>query len=100
LSRSCEGVGITYQHIPELGIATEKRKSLATQADYDALFADYERYSLPNKQDALAMIHRWIEGGAHVALTCYEHSPEQCHRHCVAEALERKLGAGGSTLHL
>ena len=100
LAKSCEGVGITYEHIPELGIATEKRKSLESQSDYDALFAKYERYSLPKKHDALARILAWINDGRHVALTCYEHAPEQCHRHCVAEALEKKLGASFTTQHL
>jgi uncharacterized protein (DUF488 family) len=100
LSKSCEGVGIAYEHIPELGIATDKRKSLTSQVDYDALFAAYERYSLPTKQHSLARILTWMNDGKHVALTCYEHAPEQCHRHRVAEALERKLGASGTTHHL
>src|SRR5437588_3825906 len=39
LSKACEGVGIRYEHLPELGIAAEKRRELDTQADYDALFA-------------------------------------------------------------
>jgi uncharacterized protein (DUF488 family) len=100
LSKSCEGIGIRYEHLPELGIAAEKRQSLETQADYDALFAAYERDSLPKRHDALAKIHHWITNGEHVALTCYEHLPEQCHRHCVAEALERKLGQGAAAQHL
>jgi uncharacterized protein (DUF488 family) len=91
LSKSCEGVGIHYEHLPELGIAGEKRKSLETQADYDALFAAYARYSLPRRRHALGSIAGWIEDGEHVALTCYEHAPGQCHRHCIAEALETKL---------
>src|SRR5262249_34427565 len=42
LAKGCEGVGLRYQHLPELGIASEQRQNLTTQADYDALFADYE----------------------------------------------------------
>jgi uncharacterized protein (DUF488 family) len=92
LSKSCEGVGIRYEHLPELGIATEERRGLDTQADYDALFAIYERHSLPKQHAALIKIKQWIESGERVALTCYEQSPEQCHRHCVAEALTQKFG--------
>ena len=33
LARGCEGVGIRYEHLPELGIASEQRQSLDTQAD-------------------------------------------------------------------
>jgi hypothetical protein len=35
-----------------------------------------------------------------VALTCYERLPEQCHRRCVAKALERELGKGLAAKHL
>lgn len=92
LSKACEGVGIRYEHLPELGIASEERRELNDQADYDALFAVYERDSLPHQTAALAKIRGWIErDGQRVALTCYEAQPCQCHRHCVAEALE-KLG--------
>lgn len=92
LSKACDGVGIHYAHVPELGIASEDRRGLATQADYDALFAIYERESLPLQADAVARIGRVVAQGERVALTCYERAPEQCHRHCVAEALELRFG--------
>jgi len=100
LSKSCDGVGIRYEHLPQLGIATEKRRGLDTQADYDALFAIYERDSLPNQREALIKIQQWIDAGERVALTCYENLPEQCHRHCVAEALEQKIGQRYTAQHL
>jgi hypothetical protein len=100
LSKSCEGVGIRYEHLPDLGIASEERRELETQKDYDALFASYERESLPRQGEALSKIKVWIESGERVALTCYEHSPGQCHRHCVAEALEREVGRRCAALHL
>jgi uncharacterized protein (DUF488 family) len=100
LAKGCEGVGIRYEHLPELGIASEQRQSLETQADYDALFADYERESLPLQGVALAKIEGWIRSGERVALTCYERLPEQCHRHCVAEALERDFGKALAAKHL
>lgn len=88
LANACAGVGIWYEHLPELGIASEQRQELSLQEDYDALFAVYEQDYLPTQGEALAKIKTWIEGGARVALTCYEHLPDQCHRHCVAEKLE------------
>ena len=42
LAKACEGAGIRYEHIPNLGIISEKRKDLKNQSDYDALFDDYE----------------------------------------------------------
>lgn len=100
LSSSCEGLGIRYEHLPELGIDGERRRELLTQADYDALFADYERDDLPKQQKALDQIVDWIKNGERVALTCYESEPYQCHRHCVAEALERIADRDGPVEHL
>jgi Protein of unknown function, DUF488 len=100
LARGCEGVGIRYEHLPELGIASEQRRGLDTQADYDTLFESYERTWLPKQGESLKKIHGWIAAGERAALTCYEHLPQQCHRHCVAEALEALLGKDLSARHL
>lgn len=100
LARGCEGVGIRYEHLPDLGIASDQRRGLETQEDYDALFAEYERSWLPAQGKDLDRIHRWVAAGACVALTCYEHLPQQCHRHCVAEALEARLGNDLRANHL
>lgn len=97
LKNACENVGIRYEHLPQLGIDSEDRRNLDTQADYDALFEDYERKSLPKHTEALATIRQWVADGERVALTCYEALPCQCHRHCVAEALE---GTGKNRLQV
>jgi len=100
LSKGCEGVGIRYEHLPELGIASEERRELHTQADYDALFATYERENLPRQTAALGIIRGWVQAGERVALTCFERRPEQCHRHCVAEAMARTFGRRFAPQHL
>jgi hypothetical protein len=89
LSKACEGLGIRYEHFPELGIPSEARRNLKTQAEYDRLFAEYERENLPRQTNALNQIRSWVEQGERVALTCFERLPQQCHRHCVAKKLER-----------
>jgi uncharacterized protein (DUF488 family) len=100
LAKGCDGVGIRYEHLPELGIASEQRQSLGTQADYDALFVEYERVTLPEQGEALAKIREWVRSGERVGLTCYELLPQQCHRHCLAEALERDFGKALAAKHL
>lgn len=100
LSRACEGVSIRYEHLPELGIASDERRNLETQADYDALFARYKQNDLPKRGAALSKIHGWIKQGDRVALTCYEAQVCQCHRRCVAEAVERISGANMRAHHL
>ncbi|MGH7655719.1 MAG: DUF488 family protein [Gemmatimonadaceae bacterium] len=100
LSKGCAGVGIKYEHLPELGIESDKRKSLETQADYDALFVEYVRDTLPAQAAALERVRGWIRDGEAVALTCYERLPTQCHRHCVSDALADVLGPGITPTHL
>jgi hypothetical protein len=100
LANACEGVGIAYRHIPELGIASEQRRSLNTQADYDALFETYRRETLPLQSIFLSQIREWSHAGGNIALTCYEHNPQQCHRHCISEELEREYGKEFTATHL
>lgn len=100
LSSACEGVGIRYEHLPELGIASSRRQALRSQDDYDALFDDYEQTMLPREARALAVIVDWVREGGSIALTCYEKTPDQCHRHCVAQALEHVLGKDFAARHL
>src|SRR6266568_3064223 len=90
LSKACEGVGIRY----------EQRQELDTRADYDALFAEHERQSLPQQRPTLEKIRGWVAVGERVALTCFERLPEQCHRHRVAEALEHMSGEKLKAHHL
>lgn len=101
LSNACEGVGIRYEHLPELGIASDKRRNLETQKDYDALFAMYEREYLPHQEAAVSLISQWLlREEQRVALTCFEELPHQCHRHCVAKALEGSGSRRLVTIHL
>ena len=101
LSHACEGVGIRYEHVPELGIPSADRQELNVQADYDRLFAKYQRDILPRQTAAVQRIGRWVVyDGQRVALTCYERLPEQCHRRCVAIAVERQFGPLLASSHL
>ncbi|MDH4099504.1 MAG: DUF488 domain-containing protein [Nitrospirota bacterium] len=101
LQHACEGLGIRYVHMPELGIASEDRQHLETKADYTALFIIYKRDELSKQGASIRKIARWVaEGSQRVALTCYELQPEQCHRHCVAEAVYARLGKDYDIDHL
>jgi len=100
LESSCEKIGIQYQHLPQLGIASVERRDLLTRKDYDALFEKYRRTYLPRQQDALNIIRSWLAKGQRVALTCYERQPEQCHRHCVANALQKQAKTNFTLEHL
>lgn len=89
LARACAETGIRYEHLPELGIESDKRRGVVTDADYQALFARYRSEWLPKQPEALGQVLAWVHGGEHVALTCYERQAKHCHRYCVAEELRR-----------
>jgi uncharacterized protein (DUF488 family) len=89
LQKACEGVGIKYIHIPELGIESEQRQTLNTQHDYDVLFERYEQTTLRNNWKYLLGVREIISQHGRVCLTCFEKDPKQCHRTRVAQALMR-----------
>ena len=92
LANACNGVGIHYAHLPELGIESARRKGLSTRSDYAALFGTYQCRILPGKTDALDRIRGWLKADASIVLTCYERDPYSCHRQYVALALNGSAG--------
>lgn len=93
LAEGCAGVGIRYEHVPELGVASADRKALDTPEALAALFDRYRRETLPREAAHVARIVEWIEAGEVVALTCFEREPLECHRHLVAEAVQAQTSA-------
>lgn len=92
LQLACEGVGIKYIHIPELGIESDQRQSLNTQADYDRLFEEYRNTVLTRSDDYLERIVDLIDSDERVALTCFEKNVEQCHRTQIARKIMSREG--------
>jgi uncharacterized protein (DUF488 family) len=89
LKSIADKLSITYVHIPELGIASDKRKHLNTQEDYDNLFYDYESTTLKCNQMALQPMLDCLNKNESIALTCFEADPNKCHRTRVANTLMR-----------
>lgn len=87
LRMACEGVGIQFIHIPEVGIVSDKRKELNNQRDYDALFEDYRETILPQTLTQQQDILNLIKKNDRVAITCFEANICQCHRKHLAEAI-------------
>ncbi len=100
LSTACKGVGIRYEHIPGLGISSDRRRGLKTSADYLRLFAEYDSVDLPQRHEELAEISAWVRSGEAVALTCFEREPEHCHRGRLAAMIERTSKPQTSIEHL
>lgn len=97
LSTLLPKLGIEYRHIPDLGIESEKRTDLNTEADYNQLFEDY-RETLPDKKNSLNRLEDLLMKHKRIALTCFEKEHKSCHRHCVSDYLEKESGFGVSHL--
>lgn len=95
-----EKVGISYFHLPELGIASHLRKELYATNDYAVLFDYYSKEILPTQDFALSKLKQMIVDYHRVAITCFEANPLMCHRHKIAEQLEVDPELNISVFHL
>lgn len=100
LSTACWKVGITYIHMPELGIPSEYRQTLEKQHDYENLFELYERKILPTQMNSLSKLNSLVEKHGRIAITCFEACEKQCHRGRVAVALKKLPGWNIPISHL
>jgi uncharacterized protein (DUF488 family) len=87
LKNACEGVGIIYYHLPDVGIDSDQRQMLNTQQDYDKLFERYVVDVLPNTSSTQSFILQLLLDYRRVALTCFEAQCCQCHRSHLAKAI-------------
>ncbi len=83
-----EGVGIRYEHFPELGIESQKRQELNSKSDYEVLFEDYRQHTLPSKKKAIHAVYEEFRISKRIALTCFEKEAECCHRNSLAHAMK------------
>ncbi|MDG2431921.1 DUF488 family protein [Flavobacterium sp.] len=100
LKTACNGVGIEYIHIPEVGIDSEKRQELKTQNDYDCLFEEYKEKNLKNSVDSQTEILNLLTKNKRIALTCFEADICQCHRKYLSEAITNLKGFKYKLEHL
>jgi uncharacterized protein (DUF488 family) len=100
LKKACEGVGIDYEHIPALGIDSDKRQELKTQSDYDKLFSQYKSETLSRTYSQQEHILELLKKHKRIALTCFEANICQCHRKHLAEAVTMLPGFDYELKHI
>lgn len=100
LQKACNGVGIEYVHIPEVGIESDKRQELNTQADYDKLFVFYKTSILKNEVAKQKEILSLLVRKKRIALTCFEANICQCHRKHLAESISKLDGFNYEIRHI
>lgn len=88
LKTACEGVGIHFYHFPELGIDSENRQNLETQADRDTLFRQYRADVIPRSEASQQQILQLLQQHRRVAITCFEAAHGCCHRSHLADAIK------------
>lgn len=84
LAKSLEANGVSYLHLPELGIESRRRKNL-TKDGLISLFQIYER-ELDTKKTILQRI-KDLAQKERVALICFEADVADCHRGVIARRL-------------
>ena len=87
LLNACNGVGIEYIHIPDVGIESEQRQELNSQKDYDILFEEYKNTNLKKSVESQKKILDLLKKNRRIALTCFEADVCQCHRKHLSEAI-------------
>jgi len=87
LQAACNGVGIEFVHIPQLGIDSDKRQELNTQSDYDKLFSQYRTDVLTHTQAYQDKLMDLLTKHKRIALTCFEANIFQCHRSHLADVI-------------
>ncbi len=87
LSNACANVGITYTHLPQLGIESEHRKNLQDSISYASLFTRYRTITLPKVEQTVDRISADVRSGIRLALTCFEREARECHRSVLADTI-------------
>ena len=87
LKNYCNSLGIEYVHVPEVGIASENRRQLESQKDYDDLFAEYNKTTVIETTESQLYILSLLEKYKRIALTCFEAKHCQCHRSHLANSI-------------
>ncbi len=100
LSETLENLGIKYAHLPNLGIVSNKRKTLNTKADYNKLFNEYEKTTLKNNNHALQELYNLLIENKRIAITCFEADVCMCHRGRIAKALQNMPNWNIETHHI
>lgn len=100
LKNACNGVGIEYIHIPEVGIDSDQRQELKSQIDYDVLFDKYRAQNLSETLDNQIEILNLLKANKRIALTCFEADVCQCHRKHLSEAITNLKGFNYKLEHL
>ncbi len=90
LTKVLEKLNINYIHVPSLGIASAKRKTLNSFEDYKKLFKEYTIENLSNNSNDLDLLKSLLTKYKRIALTCFEKDHEYCHRGAIIKFIQAR----------
>ena len=91
LNRLCGKLDIRYEHIPALGIRSDKRKDLDRPGAREELFEDYEATTLKDETAAIDSVVGLVKKQPSV-LVCMEADHACCHRSRLAKVVAHHSG--------
>jgi uncharacterized protein (DUF488 family) len=98
LSRLLEMHGISYAHLPQLGVPRDIRAMAIDSGTRDVIWSWYDENVIEPFFGFGQNLHYFLNCVEHpVALMCTEIDPQECHRHRLSLALER-MGMRGFDL--
>ncbi|MFI5364560.1 MAG: DUF488 family protein [Candidatus Binatia bacterium] len=87
LRRRIEEYGISYLHLPELGVPRDIRAKAIDAGNREPIWDWYDEHVV--RPYVGRNLHRFLNGADHpVAFMCVELDPRECHRHRLFLALE------------
>ena len=93
-------VGISYYHLPGLGIPSELRANLDTPEDYRSLFELYKNQILAKQTTCLEEVQSLTEAVKRAALLCFESDHDLCHRGKIAEHFQNSKRFAAAIRHI
>jgi len=89
LSERMRNMGIEYDNMPELGIASSLIKQLddPKPETYSNLFDYYEKSILPLASESIDRITELASMKGIIALACFESDHRYCHRNIIAKKI-------------
>ena len=91
MGRIAEQLGLTYQHLPELGIPGDRRARLSDFASYQRLLDQYETTMLPGRTTEVKAAAQLLRSRPS-ALLCMESDVRCCHRGRLAKRIAADEG--------
>lgn len=90
---------IEYLSFRELGVPKEMRSELLASGNYKNFFKKYKN-NLSKKVDQINKLCEILNSGKKLALLCFEHEAQKCHRKILADEIKKVNGNGLEIKHI